>query len=76
MPSNRMEITAAIVGLQAVQEPAVITRYSDSQDLIKTLTQGWKRLKNLDLWERLEAAAKPHDLCGHGFADTTATPGT
>jgi ribonuclease HI len=60
--SNRMEITAAIVGLQAVQEPSVITLYSDSQYLIKTLTQGWKRMKNLDLWERLEAAAKPHDL--------------
>ena len=28
--SNRMEITAAIVGLQAVQEPAVITLYADS----------------------------------------------
>ena len=35
--SNRMEITAAIVGLQAVQEPAVITLYSDSQYLIKTM---------------------------------------
>jgi ribonuclease HI len=60
--SNRMEITAALVGLQAVQEPSVITRYSDSQDLIKTLTQGWQRMKNLDLWERLEAAAKPHEV--------------
>jgi ribonuclease HI len=43
--SNRMEIMAAIVGLRAVREPSVITLYSDSQYLIKTLTQGWKRMK-------------------------------
>jgi ribonuclease HI len=58
--SNRMEITAAIVGLRAVQEPSVIALYSDSQYLIKTLTQGWKRMKNVDLWARLDQAAKPH----------------
>jgi hypothetical protein len=28
----------------------------------KTLTQGWKRMKNLDLWARLDAAAKPHRI--------------
>jgi ribonuclease HI len=34
--SNRMEITAAIVGLQAVREPSVITLYSDSLSVPKT----------------------------------------
>lgn len=60
--SNRMEIMAAIVGLRAVREPAVITLYADSQYVIKTMTQGWKRMKNLDLWGRLDEAAKPHTI--------------
>jgi ribonuclease HI len=51
--NNRMEIMAAVVGLQALREPSAITLYSDSQYLIKTLTQGWKRMKNVDLWTRL-----------------------
>jgi ribonuclease HI len=58
--NNRMELMAAVVGLRAVQEPSFITLYSDSQYLIKTLTQGWKRMKNVDLWARLDQAAKPH----------------
>jgi ribonuclease HI len=57
-----MELMAAIVGLRAVREPSVITLYSDSQYLIKTLTLGWKRMKNADLWTRLDQAAKPHDV--------------
>jgi ribonuclease HI len=60
--NNRMELMAAIVGLRAVREPSVITLYSDSQYLIKTLTLGWKRMKNVDLWTRLDQAAKPHDV--------------
>jgi ribonuclease HI len=60
--SNRMEIMAVIAGLQAVQQPAVITLYSDSQYVIKTMTQGWKRLKNVDLWARLDAVARPHRI--------------
>jgi ribonuclease HI len=60
--SNRMEIIAVIVGLRALREPSVITLYSDSQYVIKTITQGWKRMKNVDLWTRLDAAAKPHRI--------------
>ena len=60
--SNRMEIMAVIAGLQAVQQPAVITLYADSQYVIKTMTQGWKRLKNVDLWARLDAVARPHRI--------------
>ena len=48
--NNRMELMAAIVGLRAVRESSAVTLYSDSQYLIKTLTLGWKRLKNADLW--------------------------
>ena len=60
--NNRMELMAAIVGLRAVREPSLITLYSDSQYVIKTLTQGWRRMKNVDLWTRLDQAAKPHRI--------------
>jgi ribonuclease HI len=60
--NNRMELMAVIVGLHAVRERSVITLYSDSQYVIKTLTQGWKRMKNVDLWTRLDQAARPHDV--------------
>jgi ribonuclease HI len=70
-----MEIMAAIVGLQAVRQPAVITLYSDSQYLIKTLTQGWKRMKNLDLWARLDQAAKPHRITWKWIRGHNGNPG-
>jgi ribonuclease HI len=60
--NNRMELMGVIVGLRAVREPAVITLYSDSQYVIKTLTQGWKRMKNVDLWARLDQAARLHRI--------------
>jgi ribonuclease HI len=73
--SNRMEITAAIVGLRAVPEPSVILLYSDSQYLIKTLTQGWKRMKNVDLWARLDQAAKPHRVTWQWVRGHHGNPG-
>jgi ribonuclease HI len=73
--SNRMEITAAIVGLHAVREPSIITLYADSQYLIKTLTQGWRRVKNLDLWTQLDAAAKPHRIAWHWIRGHHGNPG-
>jgi ribonuclease HI len=73
--SNRMEIMAAVVGLQAVREPSVITLYSDSQYLIKTLTLGWKRMKNADLWARLDQAAKPHRVSWQWVRGHNGTPG-
>jgi ribonuclease HI len=73
--NNRMELMAAVVGLRAVREPAVITLYSDSQYLIKTLTQGWKRMKNIDLWSRLDHAAKPHRVSWQWIRGHNGTPG-
>ena len=70
-----MEITAAIAGLRAVREPSLITLYSDSQYVIKTLTQGWKRMKNVDLWARLDAAARPHDVDWRWIRGHNGNPG-
>ncbi len=72
--NNRMELMAAIVGLEALNRPCDVMLYSDSQYLVNAFNQhwidswikkGWRRtkneeVKNVDLWQRLIAAAKPH----------------
>lgn len=74
--NNRMELLAAIVGLEALIKPCEVTLYSDSQYLVKAFNEhwidgwmkkGWKRgknesVKNVDLWKRLLAAMKPHKV--------------
>jgi ribonuclease HI len=52
-----MEITAAIQALRHVSEGQAITIRSDSQYVVKTMTLGWKRDKNTDLWRELETEA-------------------
>jgi len=74
--NNRMELLAAIVGLEALIKPCDVTLYSDSQYLVKAFNEhwlegwikkGWKRgknepVKNVDLWKRLLAAKAPHNV--------------
>ncbi len=72
--NNRMEIYAAIAGLEALKEPCSVTVYSDSQYLVNAMqkgwahrwrSKGWKRSNkekaiNPDLWERLLALCEIH----------------
>ncbi|HTV90879.1 MAG TPA: ribonuclease HI [Stellaceae bacterium] len=71
--NNRMELMAAIAGLEALKRPCRVKLYTDSQYLRDGITRwlpawksrGWrtadkKPVKNRDLWQRLEAAAAPH----------------
>ena len=74
--NNRMELMAAIVGLEALIKPCNVKLYSDSQSLCNAFNQhwvdgwikkGWRRgknepVKNRDLWERLLAAKTPHNV--------------
>jgi len=73
--NNRMELTAAIMGLAALKRASVATVQTDSQYVIKGITQwlpswkarGWrtadrKPVKNQDLWERLDQLAGQHTL--------------
>lgn len=74
--NNRMEIYAAIQGLEALAAPCRITLYSDSEYLVNAMTLGWvqrwkaknwkrnKREKalNVDLWERLLAQCERHHV--------------
>ena len=52
--NNRMEILAAIKGLEDTPPGAEVTVHSDSQYLVYTMTRNWKRKANLDLWDALD----------------------
>ena len=60
--NNRMEITAAIGGLEAAPPGATAVVHSDSEYLVKTMTKGWKRNVNRDLWERLDLAVAKRNV--------------
>jgi ribonuclease HI len=73
--NNRMEMMAAIAALEALKRPAKVRVHTDSQYLRNGITEwlpqwkrrGWKTadkkpVKNADLWQRLEAAEKPHQV--------------
>ena len=60
--NNRMEITAAIKGLEAVPEGESVKIFSDSQYVVNTMTRNWKRRANTDLWARLDAEVARHDV--------------
>jgi ribonuclease HI len=76
--NNRMELMAAISALEALKRPCSVDLYTDSEYLRGGITgwiNGWKKngwrtadrkpVKNVDLWQRLEAALAPHDVRWH-----------
>lgn len=58
--NNRMEVQAAIGALKALKTTCDVTIFSDSQYLTNTMTKGWKRNKNHDLWQVLDELVKKH----------------
>jgi ribonuclease HI len=76
--NNRMELMAAIMALEALKRPSTVCLSTDSlylKDGISRWIHNWKRngwktadkkpVKNVELWQRLEAAAAPHDVSWH-----------
>ena len=76
--NNRMEMMAAIAALEAITRPSRVILTTDStyvRDGITKWIVGWKRrnwktagkkpVKNVDLWQRLEAASAPHAIEWH-----------
>ena len=60
--NNRMEITAAVRGLEAAPPGATAVVHSDSEYLVKTMTKGWKRNVNRDLWEQFDLAVAKRNV--------------
>jgi len=52
--NNRMEIMAAIKGLEQTPTGSHVTIHSDSQYLVSTMTQNWRRRANIELWHKLD----------------------
>jgi len=76
--NNRMELTAVIRGLEALKQRCAVRVYTDSQYVHKGISQwihdwkqrGWrtadkKPVKNVDLWQRLDALAQDHRIEWH-----------
>ena len=53
--NNKMEVLAAIKGIEATPSGVDVCVHSDSSYLVNTMTKNWKRNKNRDLWNRLDA---------------------
>lgn len=76
--NNRMELMAAISALEALTRDCAVDLYTDSNYLrggIMSWMANWKRngwrtadkkpVKNVELWQRLDEAAKAHDIAWH-----------
>ncbi|GGE38475.1 ribonuclease H [Halopseudomonas oceani] len=73
--NNRMELTAAIRGLEALKRPAAVVLTTDSQYVMKGVREwmpNWKKrnwqtaskqpVKNVDLWQQLDALVSQHEV--------------
>ena len=73
--NNRMELMAVISGLEALKRPCRIVLHTDSRYVMDGASKwihGWKKngwrtadkkpVKNVELWQRLDAARAPHEV--------------
>ena len=74
--NNRMELLAVIKGLEALKEPCEVKLYSDSEYVVKAMTEGWverwksrdwrrkknKMVPNHDLWKLLDSLRQGHRI--------------
>lgn len=86
--NNRMELMAAIKGLEALSRPCSVELTTDSEYLRKGVLEwmaGWKKrgwktasrqpVKNQDLWIRLDEAIANHDISWHWVKGHSGHPG-
>lgn len=86
--NNRMELMAAIAGLEALKRTCQVDIYTDSQYVRKGITEwihGWKKngwktsarkdVKNRDLWQRLDASIARHRVNWHWVKGHAGHPG-
>jgi len=85
--NNRMELMAAIRALESLTRPCRISLTTDSQYVMKGITEwmanwkkrGWKTaarqpVKNVDLWQRLDQALARHEVKWHWVRGHTGHP--
>ncbi len=84
--NNRMELTAALRALQALNRPCQVEFYTDSEYLRRGITEwmsrwrarGWKRkegkLANVDLWQALDQEIGRHQVHWHWVKGHAGNP--
>ena len=86
--NNRMELTAVIEALAALNQRCEVAIYTDSEYVRNGITtwihnwkqRGWrtadkKPVKNIELWQRLDALASQHDVRWHWVRGHNGDPG-
>ena len=86
--NNRMEMTAVIEALGSLSRRMPVALYTDSEYVkngITTWIHGWKQrgwktankqpVKNMDLWQRMDALVAQHDVVWHWVRGHTGDPG-
>jgi len=86
--NNRMELTAAIEALAALKNASAVDFYTDSQYVrggVNSWIAAWKRngwktsdrkpVKNIDLWQKLDALREKHDVKWHWVKGHAGTDG-
>ena len=56
--ADRMELVAAVSGIESLPSGSHITITSDSQYLVYTMTQGWRRWQDIDRWDYLDTLCR------------------
>ena len=70
-----MEMMAVIKGLEAVSPKTPVALNSDSTYVINTMTKGWKRKANHDLWEQLDRLVAGRNISWHWVRGHSGDPG-
>ncbi len=86
--NNRMELTAVIEALALLKRRTEVAIYTDSnyvKDGITSWIHGWKKrgwrtadnkpVKNIELWQRLDALAAQHQVKWHWVRGHAGDPG-
>ena len=86
--NNRMELTAVIQALSALKRASTVAVHTDSQYVRQGITawihnwkkRGWKTadnkpVKNIDLWQQLDALAAQHHIEWHWVKGHNGDPG-
>ena len=86
--NNRMELTAVIESLALMKRPTPVAVYTDSEYVKNGITSwihGWKKrgwtttdhkpVKNIDLWQQLDALVAKHQVQWHWVRGHTGDPG-